>query len=116
MFSAVCTKGNNFCNFLFASLDKTALSKWGPLLRERIGSLGSQFFPLRVDPFCEGSQIEIDRVASPENESIYLKRPKLFSIMGWFSFKLEQVHLAHFGMFDKTDRKRCEIPLLPGVV
>ena len=30
-FFTVFTKGDNFCDFLFASLDDTTLPKWGPL-------------------------------------------------------------------------------------
>ena len=35
-FPAIFTKGNNFCDFLFAFLDDEALQKWGLLLKERI--------------------------------------------------------------------------------
>ena len=42
-------KGNNFCGFLFASLDEIATFKKGLLLKERICSKWSKFFQLRVD-------------------------------------------------------------------
>ena len=47
-------KGNNFCDFLFASLDDQTLPKMGQLLKERICSHRSKFLPLKVDPFWEG--------------------------------------------------------------
>ena len=37
-FSAIFTKGDNFCDFLFATLDNEAPLKWGLLLEERICS------------------------------------------------------------------------------
>ena len=43
-------KGDNFCGFLFSSLEGEALLKWGLLIKERICSSRSKFFPLRVDP------------------------------------------------------------------
>ena len=49
-FSSIFTKGNNFCDFLFASIDGIALPKWGLFLKERIFSKRSNFFPLRVNP------------------------------------------------------------------
>ena len=42
------------------------------LLKERICSLRSKIFSLRVDLNQEGWQNEIDRVASPENVPNYL--------------------------------------------
>ena len=44
-FSAVFAKEDNF-----ASLDDRTVTKWDLLLNKRIFSLGSKFFPLRVDP------------------------------------------------------------------
>ena len=38
MVSAILTKGNNFFDFLFASLEDRALPKWGLLLKEKICS------------------------------------------------------------------------------
>ena len=49
-FPAISTKGDNFCDFLFGSLDDIALQKWGLLLNERICSKGANSFTLRVDP------------------------------------------------------------------
>ena len=43
--------GNNFCDLLFAPLDDTDFPKLGPLLKERICSKWSKFFPFRVDPY-----------------------------------------------------------------
>ena len=48
MFSPIFTKLNSFCDFLFASLDDVAISKWGSLLQERICSTRSKLFPLRL--------------------------------------------------------------------
>ena len=50
-FSAMISKGDNFCHFLFASLADIALLNWGLPLKERICSKRSKFFPLRVKPF-----------------------------------------------------------------
>ena len=50
MFYAVSTKGNNFCVFLFASLNLVTLLKWILLLKERICYFRSKFFLLGVDP------------------------------------------------------------------
>ena len=55
-FSAVVTKGNNFCDLLIASLGDNALPTWGLLLKERICSLRSKFFPFRTDSCCQGRQ------------------------------------------------------------
>ena len=55
-FSAIYSKGDNFCDFLFAYLNDKVFSKWGLLLKERICSLGSKFFSLRVDPKWDGRQ------------------------------------------------------------
>ena len=35
-FSAIFKLGNNFCEFLFASLGKEAILKWGPSLKEML--------------------------------------------------------------------------------
>ena len=43
-------KGDNFHHFLFTYLEDKVFKKWGLLLKERICSLGSKFFSLRVDP------------------------------------------------------------------
>lgn len=45
-------KQEPFRDFLFASLDQVALSKWGLQLKERICSLKSKLFPLRIDANC----------------------------------------------------------------
>ena len=45
--------GNNFLIFLFAS------PKWGLLLKERICSWKSKFFPLRVDPIEMESKLKM---------------------------------------------------------
>ena len=48
-FSAIFTKGNNFCNFLFASHDNVAFPKKGSALKGKNLLLRSKLFPERVD-------------------------------------------------------------------
>ena len=48
-FSAILTKGDNFCD-LFASLDNKILPKKGLFLKERSCFCRNKFFPLRVEP------------------------------------------------------------------
>ena len=52
----VCTtmflKGDNVCCLKFVSLDRISVPKRCLLLKERICSKGSKFFPLRVDLHC----------------------------------------------------------------
>ena len=55
-FSTIFTKGDNFYNFLVASLESLALQKWNLLLKERICSYGSKFFPLSVDSTEKGGK------------------------------------------------------------
>ena len=59
----------------FAYLDDVTLPKWGVLLKERICSQRSKFFPFRADLNLEGSQKGKyeERVASPESVHIQLK-------------------------------------------
>ena len=45
------TKENYFCDFLFASPAGIALPECSLLLKIRICSFRSKFFPFRVDPF-----------------------------------------------------------------
>ena len=47
--AAIFTKGNNFCDFLFALFDKETLARLGLLLKEIICSYRSKFFCVRVD-------------------------------------------------------------------
>ena len=47
-FSTIVTKGNNFCDFMFAYLDIEAFTKWGLLSKEQI--------LLTADPYREGQQ------------------------------------------------------------
>ena len=49
-FSRIFTKGNNFCDPLFAFRKNKALPIRGLLLKERICFCRSKFFPLRADP------------------------------------------------------------------
>ena len=43
-FSAICTKGNKYCGFLFVSLDKKALSNWINSLRKEFAPIGANSF------------------------------------------------------------------------
>ena len=40
-FSAIFTKGKNFCGFVSASLDDETVQKWGLLLNENFASVGA---------------------------------------------------------------------------
>ena len=44
IFFDIFTKGNNFCDILFAFLDKEALSKLNLVVKERICSMGANSF------------------------------------------------------------------------
>ena len=46
-FSAILTKGNNICDFLFASLENTARSKWSLLLKEEFALKGVYCFSFK---------------------------------------------------------------------
>ena len=72
-FSAMCSKGDNFPDFLFAYLQDEVFQKRDLLLKERICSEGNKFFSLRVDPNEMGGKNENKRVASPERLCIHLK-------------------------------------------
>ena len=65
-FSAIFTKGtDNLHDTLFVSLLEGSFQKMGLLLKERICSCRSKFFPLRVDPIEKGGKNKDGRVASP---------------------------------------------------
>ena len=68
-FSATFTKGNNFCDFLFAFPDNKTIPKWDLFLKEKLCSYGSKFCPSQVDPTEMGSKIENSRAGSTENVS-----------------------------------------------
>ena len=59
LFSAIFTKGNNFRDFLFASLDNIALPTCGLHFMERICSKRRKSFPLRVDSPLREKQQEL---------------------------------------------------------
>ena len=50
MFVDIFTKEGIICHFLFPSLENETLQKYDLLLKERICSLRSKFFPSRADP------------------------------------------------------------------
>ena len=59
MFSTFFTKGDNICDFLFASLGNKAPPNKGQLVKEIICSYRSKLFPSRVDPHCKkGAKIK----------------------------------------------------------
>ena len=73
VFSAIFTKGNNFGDFLFSTLGNKIFPQWDLILKLRICSSRSKFFPLRVDPLQKEGKNENERVASPESVPIHLK-------------------------------------------
>ena len=66
MCPAIFTKGNNFCDFLFASW---IVQKWGQLLEDRylLLALGAKSLLIELYPFEKGGKYESGRIASPEN-------------------------------------------------
>ena len=55
-FYAIFTYGNNLQDFLYASLDNVAVFKLRFLLKERVCSHASKFFPFKVYSTLEGKQ------------------------------------------------------------
>ena len=85
------TKGNKFCDLLFASLE--ALPKCGLLLKERICSLRSTFFPLRVTPVEQGSKTANGR-AFPEAVLIYFRLSMLTNDVVSFEQLAVEFHIS----------------------
>ena len=83
---SIFTKGNNLSDFLFASQDEETIQKQGQLLKERICSCRSKFFPLRADPFEKGDKNQSVAVASPASEP-FTKYPKYLGMVTNF-FKI----------------------------
>ena len=87
-FSAIFSKGDNFCDFLLSSPNNKFLSKMCQLLKERICSNGSKFFPLRVDTCSKESKFFPLRVdtCSKENKffplsvDTFSRRSKFFPL------------------------------------
>ena len=75
-------KRNNFFHFLFAFLQTKSLLKKGSTLK------GKKFFSSKasVDPFSEGSQINVDSIASLESVSVHLKDPIFLKNRHFLSF------------------------------
>ena len=96
------TKGNNFCNFLFASLDDEALPKMDLLLKERICSYWSKFFPLKVD-LLRRSQKWKWGVVSPESLFVY----RIWDILG------HKYVTAFLSLFTETVRAVSASALTP---
>ena len=49
-FFAIFSKGDNFRDFLFVHLEDKVFPKWDLLVKKRMCSDGSKFFPLCDDP------------------------------------------------------------------
>ena len=54
------------------SCEPNPSEKGSALKRKEFDPTGSKFFPLRIDPFTEGSQNKFERVATPESVSVCL--------------------------------------------
>ena len=76
MFSTIFTRGNNFCDFLFAFLDETALLKWDLLLQKRICSISLILVLISL----RRETNENGRVASPESVPIHLNISEIISV------------------------------------
>ena len=63
-------KGENSCDFLFASVYTKPLLKRVSSIREDFVPFGSKLFPYRADPFSEGDKKKFDRVVSKESVSL----------------------------------------------
>ena len=66
-FFAIFTKGDNFCDYLFASMYATPLLKRGLLYKERIFPLRSKFIFYRGCLFLEGDKQFLTIVKFPIN-------------------------------------------------
>ena len=75
VFTTFSSKGNNFCDFLFAFLDiiHVAFPNKCLFLKQRICSCRSQFFALRTDSTEKGGKAENGRVDSPKSAPIPFK-------------------------------------------
>ena len=71
-FFGILTKGNNFCDFLFASLPDNALPKWALLLKEIICSSRRKMI------FKSGPLKRMGRVNSLESVFIHLKSQEIY--------------------------------------
>ena len=72
-FSTIFTQGDNFCVFLFASMDNKTLSKGVNSQRKEFAPEGANsFFKSRL-PFRREARNEIDRVASPDSTNSFFK-------------------------------------------
>ena len=72
-FPGIFYKGHNFCNFMFAFLHTKSLLKEVYTKKKTFASKGNKFFHFKVDPFSEGRQNNLDRVITPENDSVHLE-------------------------------------------
>ena len=70
----ILTKGNKFCDFLFAFLDDADLPKLAYSKRQEFAPK-EQILAFKSTPFLRReAKKENDRIASPEGVSIYLNR------------------------------------------
>ena len=72
-FFAICIKGDNFCDFLFALLHAKLFLKSG-LLYEK--EFTPKFYPCRVDSSSFGSRNNFDSVMTLECVLVLLKKKK----------------------------------------
>ena len=83
---AIFTKGNSFCDLLFASLDGTAVPKSGQFFKKRICSptMEANSYLKELIPIEKGGKYEKGRVASLPSIPIHLnimpvkQKPELF--------------------------------------
>ena len=66
-FYAMFSKGDNFCDFLFAFLEVEVFPKWGLLLRKEFAPIGANNFLYKMTPIYMGYNNENDRVDAPES-------------------------------------------------
>ena len=59
------SKGNNFCDFLFASVDKEDLPKWDLALKEKTAPKGANSFLLELTPIEKVKQKEVTGRVDP---------------------------------------------------
>ena len=78
-FTFIFINGNNNCDFLLASLDDVSVPIWGQLLKERICSFRSKFFPSRVDSIEKGANMKTTDLLPLQVYLITIRRLPKFS-------------------------------------
>ena len=72
-FFATSTKGDSFCDFLFALLQVKPFPKGVYSIRQEFAPIGSKFLSYRVDLTPEENKTDFDRAVSPKSVLIHLK-------------------------------------------